>query len=297
MAALGWRIDEVAIPYVGRTYAEGKKVTWKDGLWALYCVVHYSSRAQELTGLGRGGRLDWAPAGPEEVDDELAEALHTLRKALNYRDWIMSLVGPHLGADILEVGPGHGCLTDCLLERGRVTALEPSGRSVDELRRRYGDRHNIRIVHADVSAAEDGLGLFDTVLLVNVLEHIEADAKAVQSLSRALRPGGKLVVFAPAFGSLYSDFDRRIGHHRRYRAPRLAALMLDAGLQVVELRYVNSLGAVAWWVTAKHLKLTPARPWLALTYDRHVVPPLRRFEERSKPPFGQSVLCVASRGG
>jgi SAM-dependent methyltransferase len=134
------------------------------------------------------------------------------------------------------------------------------------------------------------------VLLVNVLEHIEADGKAVQSLSRTLRPGGKLAVFAPAFEGLYSDFDRRVGHYRRYRAQGLGALMLDAGLELVELRYVNSLGALAWWLTAKQLKLTPTQPRLSLTYDRHVVPWLRRFEERSKPPFGQSVLCVAAAG-
>lgn len=265
------------------------------GLWAISGPARSSTRAERLTALRRRPRrLDRVPVGPDQADDELTEVLHGLRRALNYRDWIMSLLDPHLGGDILEVGAGQGCLTDCLVERGRVTALEPSERSFGELRRRHGHRENVRIVHGDVTAAA-GLGPFDCVLLVNVLEHVAADAEAVQSLARTLRPAGKLAVFAPAFDGLYSDFDRRVGHYRRYRAGGLGGLILDAGLELVELRYVNSFGALAWWVMAKQLRLTPTRPWLALPYDRHVVPRLRRLEERWKPPFGQSLFCVATR--
>ena len=100
-----------------------------------------------------------------------------------------------------------------------------------------------------------------------------------------------MVVYAPAFDALYSEFDRSIGHYRRYRKGSLAPAMYRAGLVVVENRYVNSVGALAWWVLAK-LKRSPVRPGAVRAYDRLFVPILRRLERRRALPIGQSILCV-----
>jgi SAM-dependent methyltransferase len=130
---------------------------------------------------------------------------------------------------------------------------------------------------------------------VNVLEHIEDDAEFLRQLAEHLRPGGRLLIFVPAFETLYSDFDRAIGHHRRYRLSTMATTVDKAGLEVADVRYVNSVGAVAWWMMVKQLRQTPARTAAVKLYDRAIVPALRRREARRPPKFGQSVFCVARK--
>lgn len=233
-----------------------------------------------------------APASGAEADVELAGTLHNLDAAYNYADWIFALVIPYLGDRVLEVGAGHGTLTDRLARGRTVTATDVSPRCVALLEERYAGQANVTVVQGDVDDAPT-LGRFDAVVLVNVLEHIAEDARAVRSLAQALAPGGHLVVLVPALRSLYSDFDRRIGHHRRYEREELRALAAGAGLEVVDLRAMNLVGAVAWWLLATKLGLTPTRRWAALTFDRLVVPVVCRLERRWPPPFGQSLLCVA----
>ena len=193
------------------------------------------------------------------------------------------------------MGAGHGTLTDRLLAGGRtVTATDISPRCVSVLEDRYAGTSGVTVLRADVDDAA-GLGQFDAVVLVNVLEHIGDDVRALRALEEALLPGGHLVLYVPAFEALYSDFDRRIGHHRRYHAAQLRDLVTKAGLEVVDLRHVNLIGAVAWWILATKLRQTPTKRWSALTFDRLFVPVISRVERRWPPPFGQSLLCVARK--
>ena len=295
----GWRIYEVGISYSGRTYAEGKKIGWRDGVRAMFCILRYSQLGERLRFRGRlrqrsGAGPEAGPAKAADADHELAGTLDNLDDAVNYADWIYSLMGRYLGERVLEVGAGHGTLTDRLSPGRYVTATDVSARCVSVLDDRYRGSDRVTVLQADVDDAP-GLGQFDSVVLVNVLEHIADDAQALRSLEKALDVGGHLVLYVPAFEQLYSDFDRRIGHHRRYRADQLRALVTEAGLEVVDLRYVNLVGAVAWWVVATKLGRTPTQRWSAMTFDRLFVPVVRRVERLRPPPFGQSILCVARR--
>jgi SAM-dependent methyltransferase len=292
----GWRIYEVGISYSGRTYAEGKKIGWRDGFRAMYCILRYSELGERLRVPGRRRpRSTTAPAAVEEADQELEGTLDNLDDAVNYADWIYALMAPYLGERVLEVGAGHGTLTDRLLAGGcTVTATDLSPRCVSVLEERYAGSSSVTVLQADVDDAP-GLGQFDAVVLVNVLEHIGDDARALRALEKALLPGGHLVLYVPAFEALYSDFDRRIGHHRRYHGEELRALVADTGLEVVDLRHVNMIGAVAWWILATKLRQTPTKRWSALTFDRLFVPVISRVERRWPPPFGQSLLCVARK--
>jgi 2-polyprenyl-3-methyl-5-hydroxy-6-metoxy-1,4-benzoquinol methylase len=288
----GWRVYEVGIPYAGRTYAEGKKIGWRDGVRALYSILRYSRVADRL-GFGRHPDRDEAPVDFDDSDAELEDVLDSLRDADRYADWIYSLTEPHLGQEVLEIGAGHGELT-ARLSRGRfVTATDLSKRCVDGLQEQYAGAANVEIRHADVAALGDSRR-YDSVILVNVLEHIDDDVGALRDLRDLLKPGGKLIVFVPAFESLYSDFDRRIGHRRRYRRSRLISVVDKAGLKLVDVRYVNSVGAVAWWVFARRLRQIPTQRWPVRLFDR-LVPMLSRMEARRPPRWGQSVLCVAER--
>jgi SAM-dependent methyltransferase len=244
--------------------------------------------------VSRRARAHTDRASFSEADIELAETLDSLDEATNYANWIFELLEPYLGAHVLEVGAGHGTFTARLARERTVVATELSPRSIAELRDRFRSRSDVVVLATDVpGAASDGP--YDAAVLINVLEHIDDDAAALRELASMLRPGGRLILWVPAFESLYSDFDRRIGHYRRYRLGDLRSKLSTAGFEVAELRYVNSVGAVAWWVFARRLRRNPTSPGSAKLFDRVAVPVVRRLEGKLKPPFGQSVFAVGVR--
>ncbi|MFN0089392.1 MAG: glycosyltransferase [Acidimicrobiales bacterium] len=289
LARRGARIYEIGISYSGRTYADGKKIGWADGARAMYCIGRYSALGERVLEATRRRR---APLGFAEADDELAGVLHSLEDAHNYADWIGELIEPHLGEKVIEIGAGAGTLTERIARRAHVVATDPSPRLVERLRTRFAD-------HAAVSVDQGALDEIadrhagDTYVLVNVLEHIEQDAESLRLLRDRLPANGRVILFVPAFEALYSRFDARVGHHRRYSRRSLTMTLAAAGLAPVELRYVNSLGAPAWLVFARLLGGVPTARGPALAYDRLAVPALRRLEQRRPPAFGQSLFCVA----
>jgi SAM-dependent methyltransferase len=230
------------------------------------------------------------------ADAELAATLDNLDGANNYAGWIFELIQPHLGDEVLEVGAGHGTFTEMLARQAkRVVASDISERCVSRLRERFSGQDSVEVLHGSVDSAA-ALGPFDSVILINVLEHIEDDDGTLRDLrGRLLRPGGRVVLWVPAFWLLYSDFDRKIGHYRRYRRPGLRTQLEDAGYEVQDIRYVNAVGAVAWLVLARLLRRTPTHGTPVKVFDRYFVPVLERLERRWHPPFGQSVLAVAVR--
>ena len=238
-------------------------------------------------------------AGFGAADEALVAALHALDDATNYRDWIFDLARPHLlGAErILEVGAGSGTFTGLLAQVAPTLSLEPGPSGFAALSARFSGRSDVEIVKAgtdDLVRVSEGRR-FDAAFLSNVLEHIEDDVAALDLIREALRPGGRVIVFSPAFDILYSRFDATVGHHHRYRREVLSARMRRAGLDVVEAKYVNSVGFLTWLVYVRALGRSPADVRAVRAFDRFVVPVLRAVEARLTPPFGQSVLVVGER--
>jgi 2-polyprenyl-3-methyl-5-hydroxy-6-metoxy-1,4-benzoquinol methylase len=294
IARQGWRVYEVGISYNGRTYAEGKKIGWRDGVRAVYGVLRYSpawSRVRER--IDRAPDRNLPPAHFEDADAELSTVLESLEGAERYADWILSLAEPHLGEHVLEIGAGHGEMTQRLVRSHEVTATDLSPRCVEELRTKFAGDPRVHVELADAGSIDESTP-YDSAILVNVLEHIEDDVDALRDIGSRLRPGGRIAIYVPAFEGLYSDFDRRVGHRRRYRRSHLAEVVDRAGLNVVEARYVNSLGAIAWWTFARQLGQVPTQQWSVRLFDR-VVPTLSRVEAEHHPRFGQSLFCVAER--
>ena len=291
VARAGWRVYEIGITYAGRTYEEGKKIGWRDGLRAIYAIVRYSPLLEKVN--GHPVVRDLAPVDFSESDSELATTLDSLRAAKNYQDWIFDLCAPHFGASVLEVGAGHGDFTSRLVDAGlQVTAIDLSQRCVDILSNDYGSNPSVTVFHSDLERLP-GDDRYDSVLLVNVLEHIDDDLEALVHIRHRLKPGGRVILFVPAFDGLYSDFDRLVGHRRRYRRSHLVTLVDRAGFEVVDARYINSLGAFVWWVFARRMRQIPTSQLPVKAYDRLAVPVLRRFETGRSPKVGQSVLMIA----
>lgn len=213
-----------------------------------------------------------------------------------YRAFQHELIRPHLGRSVLEVGAGLGEFAAQLsgLERHVVTDRDPQ--AVEALATRFADRPEVRARVLDLAADHppaDLGGPVDSVLAINVLEHIDDDRGTLRALAGLVRPGGTVVMWVPGYQQLYGDFDRAVGHVRRYTPRTLTASFVAAGLDPVDVRPVNLLGGLAWWATVRRGGVGSPNPRLVAAYDRLVVPATRVLERRVVPPFGQSVLGVA----
>lgn len=240
------------------------------------------------------------PADFGESDRTLQPALDTMSGLVNYQAFLSDLITPHLkprlGSGTLEIGAGHGDLTGEYARSGPVLATDLSEACLNALERKFGSDARVRIDTLDV-AGELPRELFGAVVMVNVLEHIEDDVAALRRLGEILAPGGRMIVFVPAFEALYGDFDRRIGHRRRYRKRGLSATFRAAGYDIDLVRYVNLPGYFAWWLTVRVMGREPTEGRLVTVYDRVVMPAIRWIETRIHMPFGQSLLCVGSPSG
>ena len=211
-----------------------------------------------------------------------------------YRAFQLEMIQPHCGSSVLEVGAGLGEFAAQFrgLTRHVVTDVDPG--AVASMGARFADRPEVEARQFDLT--EGALDLGDpvaSVVAINVLEHIEDDRGALRTLATLVEPGGRIVLWVPGYQQLYGDFDRRVGHVRRYTPATLRSAVVGAGLVAQEARPVNLLGGIAWWLTVRRGGVGQPRAGLVRAYDRVVVPCTRFLESRITPPFGQSVVGVA----
>jgi SAM-dependent methyltransferase len=241
---------------------------------------------------------------PDETDDSGAGAFSAATgrsledtsgaNQRRYRAYQLSLIEPHCGPSVMEVGAGLGEFAAQFsgLRRHVVTDVDPQ--AVSSMAGRFADRPEVEARVLDLAEGPVDIGApVSSVVAINVLEHIDDDTGALRALARVTEPGGRIVLWVPAYMQLYGEFDRAVGHVRRYTPTTMRALIRNAGLAADVVRPVNLLGGVAWWATVRRGGVGAPNPRLVRTYDRFVVPVTRAVEARVTPPFGQSVLAVA----
>ncbi|MFZ9393149.1 MAG: glycosyltransferase [Ilumatobacteraceae bacterium] len=229
-------------------------------------------------------------AGPDEYN--AARELEVLSATPVSTGIILDELLPHIGADVLEVGAGLGLVTERLVAAGRrVTALEPD----PSLHARIGQRAGGATV-LNATLATSGLaGTFDTVLYVNVLEHIEDDTGELVRARGMLRDGGNVVIFVPAMPSLYGTMDAVSGHHRRYRRRELSSVIRSAGLRPVSVRSFDAVGIVPYWLAYRVVRRRVLGGAAVGVYDRIIIPLSRavsRITGRRGP--GKNLIAVGS---
>jgi len=218
-----------------------------------------------------------------------------MKAARRYFAWQARIAKQELGRRVVEVGCGVGNFTRHLLDRELVIALDVEPDCVSRLQRDLGHPANVRtevMDAADPSFLELRALAPDSVVCLNVLEHVREDVRALRHMAEVLPAGGVVVLIVPAFEALYGPIDRNLGHYRRYTKPGVRELAASAGLRVQTLRYMNSIGCIGWWVNARVLKRTDQSEGQIRTFDRLVVPVLEWLESRVAPPFGQSLFVV-----
>jgi len=234
-----FRIYEVPISYHGRTYEEGKKIGWRDGLKALGVILKF-----------------WV------IDDLYSSpygrgVLNNLTGTPQYLSWLARKLRPHVGDTVLEVSAGIGNLSGRLMGRRMLyVAAEKDPLHLHALRNRFLRTPNVVVQRVNPEVPEDLAGMdgsFNTVLCLNVLEYLD-DPGAVVSLLRAtLKPDGVLLILVPQGRRLFGSLDQRLGHKRRYSAADLRTLLESHGLAVERVYDFNKAGAPPWWAYSKLL--------------------------------------------
>jgi SAM-dependent methyltransferase len=224
--------------------------------------------------------------------------LEVLADMPNYYDWIMASFAPHVRGNVVEYGAGTGTVSGRLRPLAdRLTLVELSANLIEKLKSRFGNDENVSVVgeclenHAAAAASNST----DTIVMVNVLEHIENDVGALADLVRMLKPGGHLLIFVPALQILMSELDVLHGHFRRYQKPDLINKITAAGGVVQDCRYFDLAGVLPWFFLNKLLGSTNFDPRLVNIHDKYVVPISRSIERNVLPPFGKNLIAVAKR--
>jgi SAM-dependent methyltransferase len=223
-----------------------------------------------------------------------------MRLAPNYFQWQARIVTRHLGSRVLEIGSGMGNFTRCLLDRQQVIAIDKDESCILRLVERFGEHPNLIARPMDVldpSFLEWKHYNLDSVVMLNVLEHIADDARALQHAHAVLPKGGNLILLLPAFESLYGPIDANLGHYRRYSKGSIRRLVESQGFRVRRLRYFNSVGWFGWWVNARISRKTEQSEEQIRFFDSRIVPLLSRLEAAIEPPIGQSLFAVLEKAG
>jgi len=226
--------------------------------------------------------------------DAVSHGLAVLSTLVHYNLWIFDSVRERLGPTIVEVGAGLGNITQFLLNAERLVCLEPFEPYRRYLASRFAKHLNVSVYPYPIEDCPNGdvpAGSVDSVVCLNVLEHISDDVEALRRMGQLLRPGGSVVVLAPALPCLHGAMDRAIGHFRRYTRSSLRRAFHAAGLSATRGRYMNLAGVLGWWWESRARKRTRVRPFAARAFDR-LVPTLSALERLFPVPAGQSVIMV-----
>jgi len=226
-----------------------------------------------------------------------ADDLETMSEARTYQAHVFGLVRPHVGVRVLEVGCGIGTMTRQLLDVAhQVVCVEPNLNCATRARETLGgdDRVAIRICHLEeCNRVELQQQRFDTVVCVNVLEHIHDDVHALTLFRDVVAgTGGRVLIFVPAVQGIYSQHDAALGHHRRYSRRTLRAAFTAAGLDIVALQYTNPIGLLGWMYNLYVSGNTEHTTSQVRLFDRFVAPWALPLERVVPPPIGLSLFAV-----
>lgn len=258
---------------------------------------HKESPATIVAGMSQAVQVS-GPGDEPAQDLGFSEQLESGRDAGNYNRWVAEQFLPHVGRRVLEVGCGIGNLSQFWIDRETFLGIDVDPRCVAKCSERFRGHPNVEIRQDRVGAPgwvdRWAAGRFDSVIAVNVLEHIRDDRATLEGWRRIVQAGGggTINLFVPAFEFAFSAFDARYGHFRRYTKETLRDKLLDAGLDIQVLRYFNMPGLLAWWATFVLFQRQQAGSGRVGLYDKLVVPTLRRLEQRLAPPFGNSIVAV-----
>ncbi|MEP6667591.1 MAG: glycosyltransferase [Chthoniobacter sp.] len=271
------RMFEVPINYNGRSYDEGKKITWRDGLAALWFIFKYRFSS------------NYSDAGKVTLD--------ALEQAPQFNLWMYESVKPWLGDRVAELGVGRGNLSRHIRLHGQVLLTDYRIDYLTELKGKWATQKNLQIGKLDMTERGDyeQLRAFapDSVVFLNVLEHLEDDRAVLRNLFETVPAGCRIVVLVPYNMKLYSEFDKALGHFRRYAKGELEGKMNEAGLEVEKQFFFNKVGVWAWYVANTLGGQKALKPWQLRIYG--ILTPIFRVLDGILPTSGLSTVVIGRK--
>ncbi|OGM76655.1 hypothetical protein A2210_01630 [Candidatus Woesebacteria bacterium RIFOXYA1_FULL_40_18] len=209
--------------------------------------------------------------------------LEIMSKAVWYNSWLFEQIKRYLSGDILEVGAGIGNFTSRFKEYGHVVAIDYDAGYENAS---YGDIEKGKYFFRNRK--------FDTIVCMNVLEHIKDDRRALDNMRRLLRKKGRLVLLVPAHQWAFGVMDKNLGHYRRYTKIELSEKLQTSNFKLQTSKYLNWLGLIGWFINGKALgkKVIPENQLGMFDY---IARPFLLMEAIFEPPVGLSVLVIGEK--
>jgi glycosyltransferase involved in cell wall biosynthesis len=276
------RIFEVPISYSGRTYQEGKKINWRDGFKALAAIAGF------------------ALSDHVYADDEHgSQILARLSRAHTFNRWMADTIRPYVGERVLEIGAGIGNLTQTLIPRHQYVASDINPLYLDTLEGLRQGRPYLRVTYTDVTdgatfpTIKDG---FDTVVCLNVVEHVKDDKTALENIRKVLSADGRAIILVPQGDWNFGTLDTVLGHERRYSPESLRAVGEAAGMELEKIVEFNRMGTPAWYLNGKLLGREHFGLGQVLTLNA-ITPMVRKFDQALPFPSLSLIAIFRPRAG
>jgi glycosyltransferase involved in cell wall biosynthesis/phospholipid N-methyltransferase len=270
------RVYETPITYHGRTYEEGKKIGLKDAFNAVYVILRFA-----LT------RDLYKDSGPEILD--------ALSGAQRFNRWMAETIQPFVGQRVLETGAGIGNLSRILSpRRERYVAGDIEHEYLALLRARFQHHPKFEVRHCDLENPADFqalAGSVDSVVCLNVLEHIKDDMAGLRNIHSALAPGGRAIILVPQGQEIFGTLDTALGHYRRYSNAELWQKMEQVGFRVDRILEFNRVSRPAWYVTGRIMRRKTIGRFQLRIFDSLVW--LWRRIDASLPWPSTSIIAIA----
>lgn len=228
-------------------------------------------------------------------NDTGENTLETMSLAQGYNLWTINKFTKFLQGDILEVGCGIGNFTKYLSDYGNVWAIDISSNYIEQTKSVIKNKTRVGFGDIEKGVYFFGQKKFDSIICLNVLEHIKDDTEALNNLSNLLKEKGHLILIVPIHQFLFGEIDKAIGHFRRYDPRYLKKVLEEKGFKVKVYRKINFLGAIGWWFAGKFLKNKTVQAGKLKLFNL-MAPIFLKTEDLIEPKIGTSVLAVIQKG-
>ena len=213
--------------------------------------------------------------------------------AKNWRKYQFKIISKYIQRNVLEVGPGTGNnLKYYKNKASTITLLEINKKLARSLKKKFYKNKKIKILNSSIHSIKKK---FDTIMYMDVLEHIKTDKKEIKKAINLLNPGGYLIIFVPAFQVLYSNFDRDIGHVRRYRKFFFFNLAKKYKIKLIELKYFDSIGFIFAIINRLVGTNNQNNVGLGVKIWNNFIFLSKFFDSILKNMFGKSLLCILKK--
>lgn len=273
------RVFEVPVRYTPRTAEEGKKIRARDGLLALIAMIRF-----------------WLIDDLYKEDEYGSHILVELERAHRFNLWMGRTLRPFVGDRVLEIGSGIGNLTNQFIPRELYVASDINPNYLHYLRSYSFGKPYLRVMEIDAGKSGHFHGLeeqFDTVLMINVLEHVPDPHAALRNLWSALEPGGRAIVLVPQHPALFGTLDSALEHQKRYTAKELFRELSEAGFSIERMFDFNRFSVPGWWLNGRIFRRKKFSRVQLKIVDT-LIPVLKRID-RLWPWKGLSAIAVARK--